>query len=326
MRKQLLAAILAAATVAGATVPAMAGDMDDLIKKSLTKNTGTAQSTEKAAEAGETKKTAEAGETKAAAPANPAPASGAFTGSTPLVQYLYGQFAKSPSTLSVPVKLFSAKGTQQRFDELGSAAIEAYIQNGLTDYVVDFKYSYTSGKPNITMSVIYDNKDAKSRQAQGQALDKKAAEIIASVVQPGMTEREKAQALSNYVAQNVKYDFEGFKKYQAGENVFALQTAYAGLVGGKAICQGFARAYKLLCDKAGIPCVVVFGKTKQFNTAHAWCRINLDGKWETVDTSNPQLGINHVGSFCIPADVVSSTLVADGAKTLVPSKAAEYLS
>lgn len=320
MRKQIFAAVLAAATVAGATVPAMAGDMDDLIKKSLTKNSVSAQSAEETSSSAGEKKKAEADTNSAST------ASGAFTGSTPLVQYLYGQFSKNPSTLSVPVKLFSSKGTQQRFDELGSAAIEAYIQNGLTDYVVDFKYNYTSGQPNITMSIIYDNKDAKSRQAQGQALDKKAAEIIASVVQPGMTDREKAQALSNYVAQNVKYDFEGFKKYQAGENVFGLQTAYAGLVGGKAICQGFARAYKLLCDKAGIPCVVVFGKTKQFNTAHAWCRIKLDGKWETVDTSNPQLGINHVGSFCIPADVVNNTLIADGAKTLVPSKAAAYLS
>lgn len=319
MRKQILAAILAAATVAGTTVPAMASDMDDLIKKSLTKNSTSAQSAEKQADADE-KKEAQADTGSAST------ASGAFTGSTPLVQYLYGQFSKSPSSLSVPVKLFSSKGTQQRFDELGNAAIEAYIQNGLTDYVVDFKYSYTSGKPNMTMNIVYDNKDAKSRQAQGQALDKKASEIVAAVVQPGMTDREKAQALSNYVAQNVKYDFEGFKKYQAGENVFGLQTAYAGLVGGKAICQGFARAYKLLCDKAGVPCVVVFGKTKQFNTAHAWCRIKLDGKWETVDTSNPQLGINHVGSFCIPADVVNSTLIADGAKTLVPSKAAAYLS
>lgn len=319
MKKQILAAVLAAATVAGATVPAMASDMDDLIKKSLTKNSVNAQSTEKAPASGETK-TAETSAPAAAA------ASGAFTGSTPLVQYLYSQFSKSPSSLSVPVKLFSSKGTQQRFDELGNAAIEAYIQNGLTDYVTDFKYNYTSGSSNITMTIVYDTKDAKTRQAQGQALDKKASEIVASLVQPGMSDREKAQALSNYVAQNVKYDFEGFKKYQAGENVFDLQTAYAGLVGGKAICQGFARAYKLLCDKAGIPCVVVFGKTKQFNTAHAWCRVKLDGKWETVDTSNPQLGINHVGSFCIPADVVSSTLIADGAKTLVPSKAAAYLS
>lgn len=251
---------------------------------------------------------------------------GAFTGSTPLVQYLYGQFSANPSTLSIPVTLFTNQGTEQRFDELGRAAIEAYIQNGLTDYVVDFQYNYTSGDPNITMNIIYHNQDASSRQAQAQALDQKANEIIAATIKPEMTLRQKAQALNNYVAQNIRYDFKGFQEFQAGKNVYHLQTAYAGIVGGQAICQGFARSYKLLCDKAGIPCVVIFGTTKQYGTTHAWNRIQLDGKWETVDTSNPALAINHVGSFCIPAETVNATLAPDATKTLMAETASIYLS
>lgn len=250
---------------------------------------------------------------------------GAFTGSTKLSRYLYGAFSSNPAALEVPVELFAGEDTQQRFDELGDAAIEAYIQNGLTDYVADFQYNYTSGDPNITMNIIYNNQDAASRQSRAQALDQKAKAIVAAVVKPEMTQRQKAEALNNYVAQNVKYDFNGFREFQAGKNVYNLQTAYSGLVEGSAICQGFARAYKLLCDKAGIPCVVVFGTTKQFGTTHAWCRVNLDGKWETVDSSNPQLVINRVGSFAIPADVVNATLQPDGTKTLVDSQAARYL-
>lgn len=266
----------------------------------------------------------DAGSQQAAEAAQATP--GAFTGSTKLAQYLYGKFSANPSTVTIPVNLFSSRETEQQFEELGDAAIEAYIQNGLTDYVVDFQYNYTSGDSNMTMSITYDNPDAGSRQSQAQALDQKANAIIASVVAPGMTQRQKAEAINNYVAQNVQYDFNGFREYQAGKNVYDLQTAYSALVGGKAICQGFARAYKLLCDKAEIPCVVIFGTTKQYGTTHAWCRVNLDGKWETVDSSNPALAINHVGSFCIPADVVGATLLPDGAKTLVDSKAGLYLS
>lgn len=250
---------------------------------------------------------------------------GAFTGSTPVVQYLYKQFSSNPSSLSVPVSIFSAQSTDARFEELGLAAIEAYIQNGLTDYVEDFQYQYTDGDEQITMNIIYANKNDQTRRAQGQQLDQAADQVVASLVKAGMSEREKAQVLSNYVAQNVKYDFAGFKSYQAGQDVNKLQTAYAALVGKNAICQGFARAYKLLCDKAGIPCVVLFGRTKQFNTAHAWNRVYLDGKWETVDTSNPQLVINRIGSFCIPADTVARTLEPDASKTLVPDQAAKYL-
>lgn len=300
MRKQFLAAVLAAILAAAMAAPAAA-----LLKNDL----------------GSVKPKA-----RAAAEETSAPASGAFTGSTPLVQYLYHQFSANPAQLTVPVKLFSGESTEERFEELGKAAIEAYIQNGLTDYVMDFQYNYTSGASEISMDVSYSNRDHASRQAQAEALEKKAGEIISAVIKPGMTDRQKAEALNNYVAQNVHYDFKGYQDYQAGKNVYHLQTAYTALVEGKGICQGFARAYKLLCDKAGVPCVVLFGTTRQFGTAHAWNRVKLDGKWETVDSSNPALAINHVGSFCIPQDVVDATLLPDGAKTLMDTKAGLYLS
>ena len=49
--------------------------------------------------------------------------------------------------------------------------------------------------------------------------------VLLFQIQRQMTEREKAQALSNYVAQNVKYDFAGFQRYQSGQNVYDQQTA-----------------------------------------------------------------------------------------------------
>ena len=85
-----------------------------------------------------------------------APDSGAFTGSTPLVQYLYKAFSSSPSSVSVPTNLFSSQDMETRFEELGQACIEAYIQNGLTDYVTHFDYSYTSENSCIiTLNLTY---------------------------------------------------------------------------------------------------------------------------------------------------------------------------
>lgn len=312
MKTQWIAGLMAAAMAV--SVPVCAEDsVSAALKKSLTKQK--VQAVQQTNE-GNTQETATATTS----------VSGAFTESTPLVQYLYKAFSTSPSSISVPTSLFSSKDMNERFEELGQACIEAYIQNGLTDYVTNFDYSYTSQNPNIiALNLTYNNSNTESRQAHFQALEQKAASIVSSVTKPEMTEREKAQALSNYVAQNVKYDFAGFQRYQSGQNVYDLQTAYAGLVSGSAICQGFARAYKLLCDKAGIPCIVVFGTTKQFGTAHAWNRIKLGGKWETVDTSNPQLVINRIGSFCIPEDVVKNTLSPEAQKTMVPSQAPNYI-
>jgi len=65
------------------------------------------------------------------------------------VQYLYKAFSSSPSSVSVPTNLFSSQDMETRFEELGQACIEAYIQNGLTDYVTHFDYSYTSENSGI---------------------------------------------------------------------------------------------------------------------------------------------------------------------------------
>ena len=59
------------------------------------------------------------------------------------------------------------------------------------------------------------------------------------------------------------------------------------------VCQGYAYAFKYLCDKMGIDCVVVTGDLYQAYAdpgPHAWNAVELDGKWYGVDvTSNDSL-------------------------------------
>ena len=54
------------------------------------------------------------------------------------------------------------------------------------------------------------------------------------------------------------------------------------------VCQGYAAAFKLVCDELGIPCLLVTGKG-YFNTGtdrHAWNQVLLDGTWYAVDATN----------------------------------------
>lgn len=57
------------------------------------------------------------------------------------------------------------------------------------------------------------------------------------------------------------------------------------------VCEGYARAFKLVCDKLGIPCVLVSGYTKAGNKgAHMWNYVqlsNADGSkgWYMVDVT-----------------------------------------
>ena len=111
--------------------------------------------------------------------------------------------------------------------------------------------------------------------------DQLAEQVIAQVVTPGMSQREKAEALYAYVTSTVSYDQ---RYYTDKSNMpYESQTALGALRDGVAICGGYSHAVKLLFEKAGIPCYNVTGK--YFNENHMWNIALLDGQWLWFDAT-----------------------------------------
>ena len=111
--------------------------------------------------------------------------------------------------------------------------------------------------------------------------DRLAEQVIAQVVTPGMSQREKAEALYAYVTSTVSYDQ---RYYTDKSNMpYESQTALGALRDGVAICGGYSHAVKLLFEKAGIPCYNVTGK--YFNENHMWNIALLDGQWLWFDAT-----------------------------------------
>jgi len=88
-----------------------------------------------------------------------------------------------------------------------------------------------------------------------------------------------------------------------------MSGAFAGSIKGvfinrRAVCEGWARSFLFLCQKAGINCIYVDGRINmnpgesptQWGN-HAWNHVQVDGKWYLVDaTSDGALG--GVGHRC----------------------------
>ena len=53
------------------------------------------------------------------------------------------------------------------------------------------------------------------------------------------------------------------------------------------VCEGYASAFKLVCDELGIPCLYVVGYGWAANAwgRHAWNMVRLDGEWYGVDAT-----------------------------------------
>ena len=79
------------------------------------------------------------------------------------------------------------------------------------------------------------------------------------------------------------------------------------------VCEGYAKAFKMVCDELGVPCILVGG---YYNGAgHAWDQVKLGGRWYAVDATIDDPIVSGVRSVVSGAESRKNFLV--GANTLV---------
>ncbi len=95
---------------------------------------------------------------------------------------------------------------------------------------------------------------------------------------PGMNALQTALVLHDYLAVQTAYDIENVR---AGTIPDASFTAYGALVLGKAVCQGYAQAYRVLLGRCGIPTAYV--PSEGMN--HGWTLVKLGESWYHADVT-----------------------------------------
>lgn len=120
----------------------------------------------------------------------------------------------------------------------------------------------------------------------------RAAQIVSSVIKPGMTDYQKVAALHDWVVSNVKYD-TSLKEV----------SDYTALSDGKTVCRGYSMLLYKLLTNAGFNSHIVLGsvvegfKFRHTAEGHAWNMVQLDGKWYFIDSTNDQLSTDSSTKF-----------------------------
>ncbi len=165
---------------------------------------------------------------------------------------------------------------------------------------LDYQYYYSNG---VALFMIKKIQDINNNVCNNS---------VYAVYYYSYTTKEQIE-LQNSVINNVLESFSGNdydKAYAAHEYIRSLvdynnngtylkHTAYGALVNGEAVCEGYAKAYKLLLNKMGIECDVVI------NFEHAWNVVCLDGEWYMVDVTNDDNDGN-IKYFLLGQDVLMS--------------------
>lgn len=100
---------------------------------------------------------------------------------------------------------------------------------------------------------------------------------VAGAVQiTGANRFEQLKSIHDWISKRVDYD----TKFAYATSYYATSVFLAPYI---TVCEGYAEAFKMLCDRVGIPCIVVVGDA---GDPHAWNYVKMeDGNWYAVDVT-----------------------------------------
>ena len=111
----------------------------------------------------------------------------------------------------------------------------------------------------------------------------RAAAVLEEVLTGGMSDYDKELAIYGWLVSHVSYDQDHYSLFtHASRDSY---TPYNPLVEGKGVCLGYAAAFQLLMDLAGVECITVVGAAFQSREDHAWNMVRLEGEWYCVDAT-----------------------------------------
>ena len=134
----------------------------------------------------------------------------------------------------------------------------------------DGKYIYT---------ITYLKADGDTAAAEEAAVTNKVNEVYKSLQLDGKSSYDKLKAIHDYIIDHVEYDYDNYKN----DAYLVKHATYSAAITGKTVCQGYAKYFYRLANKAGIECRVVDGTAN--GGRHAWNLVKIDGKYYYVDVT-----------------------------------------
>lgn len=222
----------------------------------------------------------------------------------------FGKGGRMKAAQQAVQEYMETSGMQAHMDaivEYALAATHAYNRDhpesfwitGGTGIMLPVSYTYPSeGTVNFTQRILIcfykedagidirspDYRDSENIREDILRLDDAAEAILSGM--PDGTRREQLAYLNHWLITH--------NSYRSGEIDSSARNPLTALLGSTEengpVCEGYARAMKILCDRAGIPCVLVNGDAYYEeggdSIPHMWNSVQMeDGRWYGLDVT-----------------------------------------
>ena len=189
------------------------------------------------------------------------------------VKKLYNQISDNIDSEYEPS--FYAEGNLSEYQI--TQAVEAYKNDHPEVFWLKSYYEYENFDYETGIWLTYTMSGDKLVTAKKEF--NTAVDTISKSVPYG-TECEREEYIHNYIINNCDYDEEAAESegVQGNEN-----DAYGVFVDGKAVCEGYSKAFQILCNKADIDCIQLMGIVDSDN--HVWNCVKIGGDWYQIDVT-----------------------------------------
>lgn len=166
--------------------------------------------------------------------------------------------------------------TETELSTLNQDLLEPVFRSVLADHPEIFyvdgytstSYRLGSMLKKITFSGDYTMEEAEIVRRRG-LLEAAIGQWLSHM--PEESDYEKVKYLYEYLISHTEYELG----CDDSQNICSV------LLNGRSVCQGYAKAFQLLCQRAQIPALLVTGKVN--GQGHAWNLVQVDGQWYYVD-------------------------------------------
>ena len=180
-----------------------------------------------------------------------------------MMSYLYHSAMDGDMYVSLLQYELKEKYLVAIFNDLVSYSPELFFLNS------KIGYRYFDKNDITYVAGIYFSYNYQGRELREAVKDFEAqVDYIVSLVDPQMSEAEKALFVHDYMASLYAYD-----------NDMTVYDAYRIMTGEYGVCKAYSLAYSAVLEKLGMKCIMVV--SNEMN--HAWNLVQIDGKWYHVD-------------------------------------------
>lgn len=181
--------------------------------------------------------------------------------------YVYDCIAKGVANHEEKIKVYDEKHS------ILSSEIELVYETYCNDYPQHFWRSNFAKYEHIADKVLFlypEYSFSKEEYLSEKLRFEKEADRIISEIDTSMSEFDRELELHDRLAQMVSYHLDATH----------VHDSYGAIIDGRAVCEGYARAFQYLLYKVGIQAITVSGEA---NGAHAWNLVRIDGEYYYTD-------------------------------------------